>query len=219
VVAGGPIEAVGWLESKMAQESVDQEYQKRLLSELADGEVDAEGLRRACAAWREDPALRDDWHSYHLIGDVLRSDDLAAAPRHDEAFLATLRSRLEAEPVVLAPQPLVATRRAAAPSRRWFAPVAVAAGFMAVAGVLVVTRLAAPVQEPSATALAAAEPAPAVSTLAEGAEPGLPQGRDLQLIRDARLDRYLAAHRQFGGDTLAVPGVSLRHAAIIVPDR
>lgn len=201
----------------MAQESVDQEQRKRLLSELADGELDAEGTRRACAVWREDPALRDDWHSYHLIGDVLRSEDLAATPRHDEAFLSALRSRLAAEPVVLAPQP--AAPRAAAARRRWVAPMAVAAGFMAVAGVLVVTRLAAPVQDPSSTALAAAEPVQASSTVQDASEAALAPGREQQLIRDARLDRYLAAHKQFGGDALAVPGVSLRHAAVIVPDR
>lgn len=204
----------------MAQESVDQEQSRRLLSELADGELDAEGARCACAAWRDDPSLRDDWHSYHLIGDVLRSDDLAAAPSHDEAFLATLRSRLAAEPVVLAPQPLA--KPAAPARRRWMAPVAVAAGFMAVAGVLVVTRLAAPLQDASPSALAAAEPMQ-VLTMApdasDAAAASLPQGRQLQLIRDARLDRYLAAHKQFGGDALAVPGVSLRHAAVLVPDR
>jgi sigma-E factor negative regulatory protein RseA len=204
----------------MAQESVDQEQSRQLLSELADGELNAEGARRACAAWRDDPSLRDDWHSYHLIGDVLRSDDLAAAPRHDEAFLAALRSRLAAEPVVLAPQPLA--KPAAPTRRRWMAPMAVAAGFMAVAGVLVVTRLAAPLQDASPSALAAAEPMQ-VLTMApdasDAAAAALPQGRQLQLIRDARLDRYLAAHKQFGGDALAVPGVSLRHAAVLVPDR
>jgi len=98
----------------------------------------------------------------------------------------------------------------------------VAAGFMAVAGVLVVTRLAAPLQDASSSALAAAEPMQ-VLTMApdasDAAAAALPQGRQLQLIRDARLDRYLAAHKQFGGDALAVPGVSLRHAAVLVPDR
>jgi sigma-E factor negative regulatory protein RseA len=201
----------------MAQESVDRDQCRQWLSELADGELDAEGTRRACAAWREDPSLRDDWHSYHLIGDVLRSDDLAATPRHDEAFLAALRSRLAAEPVVLAPQPLA--RPSAPLRRRWMAPMAVAAGFMAVAGVLVVTRLAVPLQDAAPSALAAAEPVQVLSAAPDVAEAALAPGRELQLIRDARLDRYLAAHKQFGGDALAVPGVSLRHAAVIVPDR
>lgn len=200
----------------MAQEPVDQESHKQLLSDMADGELDRDGVRRACALWRDDPSLRDDWHSYHLIGDVLRSDDLAASPRHDEAFLSALRTRLAAEPVVLAPQALPA---AAPVRRRWYAPVAVAAGFMAVAGVLVVTRLAAPVQESAATALAAAEPVQVLTSAPDGAEPSLPPAGEMQFIRDSRLDRYLAAHKQFGGDALAVPGVSLRHAAVIVPDR
>lgn len=200
----------------MAQEPVDQESHKQLLSELADGELDRDGVRRACALWRDDPSLRNDWHSYHLIGDVLRSDDLAASPRHDEAFLSSLRTRLAAEPVVLAPQELPA---AAPVRRRWYAPVAVAAGFMAVAGVLVVTRLAAPVQDSAATALAAAGPVQVLTAAPDGAEPALPPSGEMQFIRDSRLDRYLAAHKQFGGDALAVPGVSLRHAAVVVPDR
>ena len=47
------------------------------------------------------------WHAYQLIGDVLRSEDLAAEPAADEAFLVALRARLADEPVVLAPQPRV----------------------------------------------------------------------------------------------------------------
>jgi sigma-E factor negative regulatory protein RseA len=124
---------------------------------------------------------------------------------------------LATEPVVLAPQPVAGP--AAAARRRWLAPTAVAAGFMAVAGVLVVTRLAAPVQDSSSTALAAATPVQVIDNAPDAPGAALAPGRELQLIRDARLDRYLAAHKQFGGDALAVPGVSLRHAAVIVPDR
>jgi sigma-E factor negative regulatory protein RseA len=203
----------------MAEEPVDKDQPRQLLSQLVDGELDAEGTRRACALWRDTASLRDDWHSYHLIGDVLRSDDLAVSPRHDEAFLAALRGRLAAEPVVLAPQPLQPSTATVA-RRRWYAPVAVAAGFMAVAGVLVVTRLAAPVQEPAAIALAPmSETAQALAAVAPEAQGDTTAGRELQLIRDARLDRYLAAHRQFGGDPFAVPGGSLRHAAVVVPER
>ena len=50
------------------------------------------------------------WHAYHLIGDVLRSDDLASAPGRDAAFLQRLSARLDDEPAVLAPEPLAAWR-------------------------------------------------------------------------------------------------------------
>ena len=103
------------------------------LSALIDGEADASVLGRACAAWRDQPATRSEWHTYHLIGDVMRSDDLASAPSRDAAFLARLRVRLADEPVVLAPAPLAPATRRMRP-RRWAGPVAVAAGFVAVAG-------------------------------------------------------------------------------------
>jgi sigma-E factor negative regulatory protein RseA len=42
----------------------------------------------------------------------------------------------------------------------------------------------------------------------------------LRLVRDGRLDRYLAAHKQFGNPSgLSVPGVMLRNAAAVVPER
>ncbi|MBC7941537.1 MAG: sigma-E factor negative regulatory protein, partial [Chitinophagaceae bacterium] len=73
------------------------------LSALADGEGDPLAAERGCAAWREDAGARQAWHTYHLIGDVLRSDELATRPAHDRDFLAALRVKLAAEPVVLAP--------------------------------------------------------------------------------------------------------------------
>ena len=47
--------------------------------------------RWVCESWRGDGELREDWHAYHLIGDVLRSDDLAIAPARDEAPSAPAR--------------------------------------------------------------------------------------------------------------------------------
>jgi sigma-E factor negative regulatory protein RseA len=45
-------------------------------------------------------------------------------------------------------------------------------------------------------------------------------GVDVKLLRDARLDRYLAAHQQFAGSTaLGVPSGFLRNAAAEAPNR
>jgi sigma-E factor negative regulatory protein RseA len=187
------------------------EQQRLLLSALMDGEADAEGTERACRHWRDDPAVRADWHAWHLIGDVLRSDDLAAPAPHDARFMASLRERLAAEPVVLAPT-------AAAPRRRsvWITTSAVAAGFAVVAGtVLVLRQPAAPGIDPAAPApmaAASAEPRWARATPAADAEP-VPAPATQVLIRDARLDRYLAAHQQFAGSSaLGVPSGYLRAA-------
>jgi predicted DNA-binding protein (UPF0251 family) len=73
-------------------------------------------------------------------------------------FLAGIRSRLAAEPVVLAPAPAPALKAPQRPGlRRWIAPAAVAAGFVAVAAVLVVTRVVAP--EDAGGAVLASTPA------------------------------------------------------------
>src|SRR5206468_940795 len=98
---------------------------------------------------------------------------LALPAAADAHFLTQLRGRLAGEPTVLAPESLpelvdAPTVRpavaAAAASRRgrwsWMAPSAVAAGFVLVAGALVVTRSPAP---SATTSPPAADPAFAVA--------------------------------------------------------
>ncbi|HEY1393646.1 MAG TPA: sigma-E factor negative regulatory protein, partial [Methylibium sp.] len=72
------------------------------LSAMVDGELDPAASARIATGWRDDGQVRAAWHAYHLIGDVLRSEDLACAGRN-EAFLRRVRARLAEEPVVLAP--------------------------------------------------------------------------------------------------------------------
>lgn len=173
------------------------------LSELMDGHADASQAEAACGVWRSNPHARECWHTYHLIGDVLRSDELAHSPQRDAAFLSTLRSRLAAEPIPLAPQTPMALPAASA-RRRWAAPAAAAAGFVAVAGLLVVYRVASP---------------PAGTVVPVAAATGQPDVKVVsgQLIRDARLDRYLAAHRQVSnGAAVHVPGAVVRSVDTIV---
>jgi len=183
---------------------------RRLLSAMADGEADAAEVGPGCAAWAADDELGRRWHAYHLIGDVLRSEDLAHSPARDQAFLQRLRLRLDDEPAVLAPQPLqqpqpAPVAAAPRPARRWM-PMALAAGVMALATVLVVS-LAPSTQGTAGPSLARAPDASAVpvATVAEPAlqaqaEPVPPGGR---VLRDAQLDRYLRAHREYA---TALPG-------------
>ena len=205
------------------------------LSALMDGELEGAVLARACAQWRDDPRARADWHAYHLIGDVLRSDDLACDAGRDAVFLQAVRARLAREPVVLAPTaptaPAVAPRPVVSRLRSWRTPTAVAAGFVAVAGALTLTRLGVP--SAPAVPQSVAQVAPAV--LADGrsgaagtalvsetgaaAEPA-PLVANGQFVRDARLDRYLAAHKQFAGSSaLGVPSAYLRNATAEAPGR
>lgn len=211
-------------------ERTSEEQRRQALSALMDGEVEPSAVVDLCAAWRRDGELRADWHAYHLIGDVLRSDDLALPAVHDEALLGRLREQLALLPVVLAPAPTASVKPGPADgqpaqARRalrhaWGAPLAVAAGFVAVAGVLVVTRVAAPDMGPGAASLAAAPGSSAVQPVSLAEPSDAPLMADRKLIRDAHLDRYLAAHKQFGGSSaLMVPGMVLRSATTVAPDR
>lgn len=200
---------------------------KGWLSELADGQADERAAQGACQAWREQPEMRRTWHSYQLIGDVLRSEELARPAAGDLAFLAGVRARLAQEPVVLAPAPLQQPApvpmpvAAVARRQRWLAPAAAAAGFLAVAGVLVVTRLAAP--EGSAGQPLQARTAPAVAPssglmLANTGGVAAAQPGGTGMLRDARLDAYISAHQAArGGGAAAVPGAGLRSVEVVVP--
>jgi sigma-E factor negative regulatory protein RseA len=196
------------------------------LSSLADGEEQA--LGRGCALWRDDPQARARWHAYHLIGDVLRSEELASDPGRDAAFLAGLRVRLAREPVPLAPPP------STSPARRlgWRAPTAVAAGFVVVAGVLALTWSTpgpGPAGSPSTLAVepstrvpVATAPAPGVPVAAtpRGSVTTAPVPRLVLSggqLRDPELDAYLRAHQAArGGLPTALPGGGLRSVEVIL---
>ena len=168
------------------------------LSALVDGHP--EGLDEACRRWNDDATVRRDWHAFHLIGDVMRSEELAARPGRDAAFLAGLRQRLAEEPVVLAPVPVQKRRQA------WLVPAAAAAGFVVVAGVLVVVRMG-QAPQPDAQVADAAPPA-------RGVRVEVP----VPVAHDPALDPYVRAHRQFGpGITVTAPGYPLRNADYVPP--
>jgi len=212
----------------MASDGSEESNSGERLSALLDGELRADAVAGACAAWRADGRMLETWHAYHLIGDVLRSDDLASPAARDAAFLNRLRERLADEPVVLAPQPLpvaavpaqgMVAGAGARSARRWRTSAAVAAGFMAVAGVLVVMR--APLTDAApelarAPAVPAVSASPAAGPITVASDAGVEQAdliTDGRVIRDARLDRYLAAHQQFAGaSALGVPSAFLRSA-------
>ena len=89
------------------QSPADADDARRLISALADGEADPGESARGVSAWADGSSeARRSWHVYHLIGDVLRSEDLASAPARDQVFLERLRLRLADEPVVTVPRAL-----------------------------------------------------------------------------------------------------------------
>lgn len=219
----------------MLNESDAKLATREQLSALVDGELVGPSAAQVCGHWHGSADARATWHAYQLIGDVLRSDDLATDPASDAAFLLAFRGRLSAEPVVLAPRPLEvspaaeASSAASARGQRWSwrVPTAVGAAFVAAVGVFTLTRpggspepdteIAARIRAPNVTAVAA--PPRLASPAGAEAEPQTFVASG-QVIRDARLDRYLAAHKQFAGSSaLGVPSAYLRNAAVEVPRR
>jgi sigma-E factor negative regulatory protein RseA len=193
------------------------------LSALADGEVDGAATQAACGAWKSDVELRRTWHAWHLIGDVLRSEDLASSAERDQRFLVALRERMAAEPVVLAPAPLLEVESAAAPRRpagRWLLPSSIAAGFMLVVGTFVVVGPGNGPTSPAPTLASTAVRAGPDSSIRqasirESAAPNQAVTVNGRMIRDARLEQYLAAHKQFAGTSaLGVPSTFLRSATV-----
>ncbi len=215
-----------------AQPATPEPY--RSLSALADGQTDA--LDAACALWRDDPQARRHWHTLHLIGDVLRSEDLASTPARDAAFLAGVRARLAAEPVPLAPAPVAASRRgtpAMLGRLGWRAPAAVAAGFAVVAVVVVVTRGdgagagersgmvlgASGGLQPAAVTVTGTPVAAGAAGVAGGSGPAslVTQGGQIRDPRlDAQLESYLRAHQAARGGAAVLPGGALRNAEMVV---
>lgn len=233
----------------MAGSDRDTTQTLEIVSALVDGEVDAATVERACSAWRQDATVRAKWHAYHLIGDALRSDELGASLKTDELLLQKIRAQLADEPIVLAPAPmigdavpglwqhargatLVRERR-----RTWGAPVAVAAGFVAIAGLLVAVRqptvdnlngqqvslmslpstvLTAEV-EPSLTQGLASNPDLATGLTGQNGSSSIVSDN---ILRNAKLDRYLAAHQEFSGATaLGASSGFLRSISDEVPAR
>lgn len=196
----------------------DRARAREALSALMDGDCDRDQVAQACRLWRQDAQAREQWHAFHVIGDVLRSDDLGQQAHKDAAFMQSLRVRLAQEPVVLAPMarpadeplrheyaaldaapalvansgitPTASPRRSFMHLRRWTAPVGMAAGVALVAGAVLVTR---PGGLPGAgeNTLATATTSRPDSTRSTRITPPV----------DPELVRYLDAHQQFPGTT------------------
>jgi sigma-E factor negative regulatory protein RseA len=180
------------------------------MSALADGELRGEEFAQALAACERDPDLLASWHHYHLIGDVLRSPDLLAA-RNASPFLTRLQSRLAQEAIQPVAQDddllqkltiLTLQKQMAANDSifRW----KLVAGMASMAVVVVMVWALA---EPTFTTGSQLAKSP---SLTDSVLVASPQGT---ILRDARLEELLAAHRQVGGNSaLQMPSGFLRNA-------
>ncbi|WP_325345143.1 sigma-E factor negative regulatory protein [Xylophilus sp.] len=185
---------------------------REAVSALADGQLRGDDFAQAVRWALDDPEGRQAWRDHHVVGDLLRSTDLAAR-RDGDAFVARLRERLVREPairpiVVAEVQPIALPREAANASVfRW----KIAAGCASLAAVAALAWTAAgplPQQDsggPQVAAVPASTANPGVVAVAHA---------DGQVVlRDPRLDELLMAHRQFGGaSALQMPAGFLRNA-------
>jgi sigma-E factor negative regulatory protein RseA len=173
------------------------------ISALVDGALSSPQEReQALNALLNDEQHVQAWHAYHVVGDVLRSAELA--PKGDDmAFLRRFEQRLAQEPslptaTIQAPTHSINTQKPAANRSVW--------AWRAVAGIAMVAL---------------------VGVLANGLrEGGAPQMVAVQqpaqevMLRDPQLDELMAAHQQLGGHSaLQLPAGFLRNATYEGPAR
>ena len=205
----------------LADDTMNQDQKQReQLSALADGQLQGEELAQALRFAAQDEG-HEAWQLYHLVGDVLRSSELAR-PGDGGAFLAQLQQKIAQEPVYPRPAqetltPVVSLQAqpqqaANASLFRW----KMVAGFASLAAVVAIGWNALDAQRGGAPGpqLAAAPNAAPTQVIATS-------GQDQQvMLRDPRLDELLAAHKQFGGATaLQMPAGFLRNANFESPSR
>ncbi len=200
--------------------------QREQLSALADGQLQGDEWAQALQfAAQEDG--QTTWQLYHLVGDVLRSPELAQHQHGTRSMVMRVREQLAQEPLhgrlpeaapvaaqIERPEAAVAANAAV---YRW----KLAAGFASLAAVAAIgwssfagLQGAGSPGAPLAVAPAPAQPPAAPVVAAAGNE-----GQQV-MIRDPRLDELLAAHKQFGSTSaLQMPAGFLRNATFERSDR
>jgi len=155
-----------------------------LLSSLMDGELSPDEASRLLESLCADTQLRNQWMAYHVVGDALRSNEVAA--EHSTAFCSRVADAITREPTVLAPRATTPV----APLRRYLVP-----GLAMAASVAVIGFVAVPLMQTSAPTSpvqqATVQPSITPSTAEEGAR------RAAATVANARaMQAYLAAHRE-----------------------
>lgn len=200
-----------------------------LLSALADGQLAGDDFAAALEACRQGDSALASWHTYHLIGDVLRSP-APVAQAADRAFLERLNQRLAQEEVLVSARPAApkavdpgAAKQAGAQpvgdvihhrgpasneaNFRW----KLLAGFASLAAVAAIAWNASGLLAPGAAPL----PQLAQASDSQSVLVASPQG---PMVRDARLEELLAAHKQQGAaSALQAPSGFLRNATFETP--
>lgn len=151
------------------------------ISALMDGELDPEVAAHVIAQLKKADELRSEWVVYHLISDALGQTEAMPAD-----ITRRVRTRLAAEPTVLAPRPPIIKHKA-----RVFAAAASVAA-VAMIGLMNLQTTNRPAENladnkptPTTTNTAALQTAPAAISVSAS------------LPAPAQINDYLLAHRQF----------------------
>lgn len=202
-----------------------------LVSALVDGQLRGDEFARTVDWLGAAPDAQDSWRAYHLVGEVLRSGEVAVS-RGESEFLQRLRLNLAQETVEkkgptapIAAVVLPSFAKSEVPDRS-LAPSANEAGWRwkliaGVASMVAVVTMGwhiasgfspdptrgAQLAETALPVKDSVSPLPSPPVLADtNAAPPV-------MIRDPQLDALLAAHRQFGGTSaLQMPAGFLRNA-------
>jgi sigma-E factor negative regulatory protein RseA len=191
-----------------------------LISALADGQLSGELLDEALRRLASDEVAIASWREVHLIGDALRAP--ASTPvatsfnAGDSTFLARFNQRLAAaQPqgangsigwagLMPAPQREVVGHAAPSANDRWFGW-KLAAGFATLAAVSTTVWMSLAAQGVATPVQLSEQSMPSRVLVAS------PQG---VIVRDARLNELLAAHKQLGaGSALQASSGFLQSAA------
>ncbi len=182
------------------------------VSALVDGDLQGDACARAVSELLDDREAIRTWHTYQVVGDVLRSAELAPT-RSDLAFLEKLEARLAQEPqrphrvedTPAGPRPMGAQLGANDSVFRW--KMLAATACTALVGVVGLGLWTQTGQSADARMAAAVPNAPAVSQVVTA------ESNAGAMMRDPQLDELMAAHRQLGGHSaLQVPAGFLRNA-------
>lgn len=155
-----------------------------LLSRLMDGELSPDEAKRLLESLCADTQLRSQWAAYHVVGDALRSHEVAA--EHSAAFCSRVADAISREPTVLAPRGATG----GLPLRRYLAPGLAVAASVVVIGFVAVPLMRTTAPTPSVQQ-ATIQPSIAPATAEQGAR------RAAATVANARaMQAYLAAHRE-----------------------
>jgi sigma-E factor negative regulatory protein RseA len=201
---------MGSIMGSVSMQSQEGSHGERL-SAFVDGELFGEehlNLDKFLADLGGDD--RAAWSRYHLIGDALRSDDLAVSPARSSAFLSDFAARLESEPHVLAPAAASVTRRLLGLRRRVVPAFAVAAAAATLTWI-VVPQLQGVPGGPGAQIASLQSHGDAVQRVAMASVPA----QDSNIIRDTSLDQYLEAHQQFAQQPVMAGSMPVIRAASV----